>query len=79
MWKNGSKQHTWEGAHHKPAQALKPQCPVRTKILPPKQDQALSGCDQEVAAVGIRGLHQLELLNAITALNETPTISLWHG
>lgn len=48
------------------AQALKVQFPMRRKILSSKQDQALSGCNQEAAAVGIWRLHQLEKLNSIT-------------
>lgn len=44
---------------------------MRHKILSSKQDQALSGCNQEAAAVGIWRLHQLEKLNSITTLNKT--------
>lgn len=52
----------------KPAQAVKAQSPRRQKAVPPQQDKALLRCDQEVAAVGIRCLHQLEQLNTITEL-----------
>lgn len=47
-------------------QASKSQSPERCEILPPKQDEGLLRGNQEAAAVGIRGLHQLELLDTIT-------------
>ena len=53
-------------------QALEAQDPGRGEVLPPKQDEALCGCDQEVAAVGIRRLHHLEELHPIAELNERP-------
>lgn len=52
--------------------ALEAQDPGRGEVLPPKQDEALSGCDQEVAAIGIRRLHHLEELHPIAELNERP-------
>lgn len=41
---------------------------MRCEVLAPEQDEGLSGCDQEVAAVGIRRLHHLEQLDTVAEL-----------
>lgn len=49
-----------------PADILQLQGPAVLQILSPQQDQALFGCDEQVAAVCVRCLHCLQKVNTPT-------------
>lgn len=52
-----------------PADIPQLQGPVGLQVLSPQQDQALFGCDEQVAAVCVRCFHCLQEVNPLTGTN----------